>query len=148
MSASSNLKKKINVWISKSENYSFLSWFFVQNCHSSTNLINILLNRKIFYNVYFHSFVNVSSIHVHADLHFSIYFHFSENLFFNASIPAATARLLVFIFFVTLKYWSNSFRFCEYSSNKVYIWGVSLTCIFMLHFGKKTTQLNQTKENT
>lgn len=136
--------------ISKSENYSFLSWFILQTCHSNTNtnIINIFLNLKIFLQCLFSLLFYISCLYVHADLHFSTYFHFSENLFFNANIPTVTVRLLVFIFFVTFKYCSSSFRLCECPSYKVYIWGVSLMCIFMLHFRKKkATQPNQTKEN-
>lgn len=114
-----------------------------KNCHSKTNFINLLLNLKIFLQCLF-SLLYVSSIHVHADPYFSIYFHFSENLYqhnisiqnTNISIPTATARLQFWIFFITLRYCSSNFRFCEHTSNKVYIWGVSLTCIYLLHFVK------------
>lgn len=122
-----------------------------KNCHSKTNFINLLLNLRIFLQCPF-SLLYDSSIHMHAHPYFLIYFHFSENLYqynipirnTNISIPTATARLPFWIFFITLRYCSSNFRFCEHTSNKVYIWGVSLMCIYLLHFGKNKVH-NQTR---
>lgn len=134
--------------VSQSENYWFLSWFFVQCCHSNTNLINLLLNLKNIFtmSIFTPLFMFYPSMCMQIYT-FQLNFHFSENLFFDTCIPIATGRLLGFVFFVTLSTAHIVLHFVNVFPTK-YAFGKHLWCVYICCILEKMnyqTKLDQKK---